>query len=187
MGSRTQRRDSKPRAGSAFQAWASRSGLSSSACCIGIDSTLAETWAWSRFLESPAPSSPPPPAQRAGSACSTRRLLRGADALAPAGFIDRPPSPSGFEGMYQGKLDLSTVRRQSLDQNGNEIGKRSILHNDAVLDDIPDAMVKSGVGRPRTVRFDHWGIDVLRHLPRAATNLQANDRRRRVARRSPSR
>jgi len=63
-----------------------------------------------------------------------------------------------------------------LDQDGNEIGKRGILHNDAVpLEEIPDSLVKATLATEDRRFFEHWGIDVLGTLRALATNLQANE------------
>lgn len=49
-----------------------------------------------------------------------------------------------------------------LDRFGNEIGKRGILHNDAVpLDELPDALVKSALATEDRRFYDHFGIDLF--------------------------
>ncbi|HIE70026.1 MAG TPA: hypothetical protein EYP98_07525, partial [Planctomycetes bacterium] len=63
-----------------------------------------------------------------------------------------------------------------IDQNGNEIGKRGILHNDSVpLDEIPDSLIKATLATEDRRFFEHWGIDVFGTLRALATNLQANE------------
>ena len=50
-----------------------------------------------------------------------------------------------------------------LDKQGNEIGKRGILHNDAVpLEEIPDAIVKATLATEDRRFFEHYGIDLAR-------------------------
>ena len=62
----------------------------------------------------------------------------------------------------EGKFLTGQFAVKFLDQNGNEIGKRGILHNDAVpLDDIPDALVKATLATEDRRFFEHWGIDVF--------------------------
>ncbi len=63
-----------------------------------------------------------------------------------------------------------------LDVNGNEIGKRGILHNDSVpLDEIPDSLVKASLATEDRRFFDHWGIDLWGTARALFTNLQANE------------
>jgi penicillin-binding protein 1A len=63
-----------------------------------------------------------------------------------------------------------------LDVNGNEIGKRGILHNDAVpLDQIPDVLIKATLSTEDRRFFEHYGIDVLGTMRALLTNVQANE------------
>jgi penicillin-binding protein 1A len=63
-----------------------------------------------------------------------------------------------------------------LDVNGNEIGKRGILHNDAVpLDQIPDVLIKATLATEDRRFFEHYGIDVLGTMRALLTNVQANE------------
>ncbi|MFN0218073.1 MAG: transglycosylase domain-containing protein [Hyphomicrobium sp.] len=63
-----------------------------------------------------------------------------------------------------------------LDANGNELGKRGILHNDAVpLDEIPDALVKATLATEDRRFYEHYGIDVYGTARALLTNIQAND------------
>ena len=63
-----------------------------------------------------------------------------------------------------------------LDVNGNEIGKRGILHNDAVpLDEIPDVLVKATLATEDRRFFEHYGVDVFGTLRALMTNVQANE------------
>ncbi|MCB1547703.1 MAG: PBP1A family penicillin-binding protein [Hyphomicrobiaceae bacterium] len=62
-----------------------------------------------------------------------------------------------------------------LDQQGNEIGKRGILHSDAVpLEEIPDYMIKATLSTEDRRFFEHFGIDVLGTLRAMVENLRAN-------------
>ncbi|MFN3867628.1 MAG: transglycosylase domain-containing protein [Hyphomicrobiaceae bacterium] len=63
-----------------------------------------------------------------------------------------------------------------LDRNGTEIGKRGILHNDAVpLDEIPDHMIRATLATEDRRFFEHFGVDFLGTFRALVTNLQAND------------
>lgn len=63
-----------------------------------------------------------------------------------------------------------------LDANGNELGKRGILHNDAIpLEEIPDVLVKATLSTEDRRFFEHYGIDVWGTLRALATNVQANE------------
>ncbi len=63
-----------------------------------------------------------------------------------------------------------------LDINGNELGKRGILHNDSVpLDEIPDPLIKATLATEDRRFFEHYGIDVFGTLRAVVTNVQAND------------
>ncbi len=62
-----------------------------------------------------------------------------------------------------------------LDRYGNEIGRRGILHRQAVpIDQLPDHLIKAVLGTEDRRFFDHYGID-LWGLTRALTqNARAN-------------
>ena len=63
-----------------------------------------------------------------------------------------------------------------LDQNGNELGKRGILHNDAVpLNEIPDVLINATLATEDRRFFDHFGIDLWGTARALATNIQANE------------
>jgi penicillin-binding protein 1A len=63
-----------------------------------------------------------------------------------------------------------------LDRNGVEIGKRGILHNDAVpLEEIPDHMIRATLATEDRRFFEHFGVDFLGTFRALVTNLQAND------------
>ena len=76
----------------------------------------------------------------------------------------------------EGKFLTGQYAVKFLDQNGNEIGKRGILHNDSVpLDEIPDSLVKATLATEDRRFFEHWGIDVIGTARALFTNLQANE------------
>lgn len=63
-----------------------------------------------------------------------------------------------------------------LDRNGNEIGKRGILHNDAVpLEEIPDYVIKATLATEDRRFFEHFGVDFLGTARALIENLRAND------------
>lgn len=63
-----------------------------------------------------------------------------------------------------------------LDRYGNEIGKRGILHDDAVpLEEIPDHMIKATMATEDRRFFDHFGIDVFGTARALVENIRAND------------
>lgn len=81
-----------------------------------------------------------------------------------------------FNEFDEGKFLTGRYSVKFLDQNGTEIGKRGILHNDAVpLEEIPEAVIKATMATEDRRFFEHWGIDVLGTLRALAENLRAND------------
>ncbi len=63
-----------------------------------------------------------------------------------------------------------------LDKTGSEIGKRGILHNDAVpLEDIPESVVKATLATEDRRFFEHFGVDVFGTARALVTNIQANE------------
>ena len=141
-----------------------------------IDSTLAEAWAWFRDF------------WNAGTSFFARfrlsgwkRLLNEAASegltLCAGGFVVMfALAIPAFQEFNEGKFLSGQFAVKFLDQNGNEIGKRGILHHDAVpLDDIPDAMVKAALATEDRRFFEHWGIDIYGTTRALATNLQANE------------
>ena len=62
-----------------------------------------------------------------------------------------------------------------LDIHGDEIGKRGILHNDAVpLDEIPDHMIKAALATEDRRFYNHFGIDLLGTFRALIANLKAS-------------
>jgi penicillin-binding protein 1A len=63
-----------------------------------------------------------------------------------------------------------------VDRNGTEIGRRGILHNDAVsLEEIPDHLIKATLATEDRRFFEHFGIDVLGTMRALIENARAND------------
>jgi penicillin-binding protein 1A len=63
-----------------------------------------------------------------------------------------------------------------LDKTGSEIGKRGILHNDAVpLEEIPESVIKATLATEDRRFFEHFGVDVFGTARALVTNIQAND------------
>jgi penicillin-binding protein 1A len=63
-----------------------------------------------------------------------------------------------------------------VDRNGTEIGRRGILHNDAVkLEEIPDTLIKATLATEDRRFYEHFGIDVLGTLRALIENARAND------------
>ena len=134
-----------------------------------IDSTLAETWAavpgpLERRHQLLCPLPPlrlEAPAQRGrlGRPDARRRRLRRACTRWPC----RPSTRSTRARFLTGKFAV-----KFLDRNGNEIGQRGILHNDAVpLDEIPDHLIKATLATEDRRFFEHFGVDVLGTVARA--------------------
>jgi penicillin-binding protein 1A len=141
-----------------------------------IDSTLAETWAAIRDY------------WNAGSSYFARFKLTGwrrlaneagseAFTLAMGGFVVMfALAIPAFHEFDEGRFLTGQYAVKFLDQNGNEIGKRGILHNDSVpLEEIPDSLIKATLATEDRRFFEHWGIDVFGTLRALATNLQANE------------
>ena len=62
-----------------------------------------------------------------------------------------------------------------LDSFGNEIGKRGILHSDAVpLEEIPDFMIKATLATEDRRFFEHFGVDIVGTTRALVENLRAN-------------
>lgn len=140
-----------------------------------IDSTLAETWAAIRDY------------WNAGSSFFARFKITGwrrlaneaaseALTLGAGGFIVMYAlAIPAFHEFSEGKFLTGQYAVKFLDRNGNEIGKRGILHNDAVpLEEIPDTLIKATLATEDRRFFDHWGIDIVGTVRALVANLQAN-------------
>ena len=76
----------------------------------------------------------------------------------------------------ESKFQTGQYAVKFLDAQGNEIGKRGILHNDAVpLEEIPDYLIKATLATEDRRFFEHYGIDVLGTIRAVLTNVQANE------------
>ncbi len=81
-----------------------------------------------------------------------------------------------FQEFDEGRFLAGQYAVKFLDRDGNEIGKRGILRNDAVpLEEIPDAIIKATLATEDRRFFDHFGIDVLGTFRALVENLRAND------------
>jgi penicillin-binding protein 1A len=82
-----------------------------------------------------------------------------------------------FQEMDEGKI-LSTGKFavKFLDREGNEIGQRGILHNDAVpLEEIPDHLIKATLATEDRRFFEHYGVDVLGTARAFFENVRAGE------------
>lgn len=62
-----------------------------------------------------------------------------------------------------------------MDHHGNEVGKRGILHDNAVpLDEIPDYLIKATLATEDRRFFHHFGIDIIGTLRAMYENARAN-------------
>lgn len=81
-----------------------------------------------------------------------------------------------FNEFDEGRFLTGQYSVKFLDKDGNEIGKRGILHNDAVpLEEIPESVIKATLATEDRRFFEHYGIDVLGTVRALAENLRAND------------
>ena len=81
-----------------------------------------------------------------------------------------------FQEFDESKFLTGRYAVKFLDINGNEIGKRGILHNDSVpLSEIPDVLIKATLATEDRRFFEHYGVDVLGTMRALVTNVQANE------------
>ena len=81
-----------------------------------------------------------------------------------------------FQEFDEGKFLAGQYAVRFLDRDGNEIGKRGILRNDAVpLEEIPDSVIKATLATEDRRFFEHFGIDVFGTTRALFENLRAND------------
>ncbi len=81
-----------------------------------------------------------------------------------------------FNEFDEGRFLTGQYSVKFLDKDGNEIGKRGILHNDAVpLEEIPASVIKATLATEDRRFFEHLGIDVFGTARALAENLRAND------------
>jgi penicillin-binding protein 1A len=75
----------------------------------------------------------------------------------------------------EGKFLTGRYSVKFLDQAGNEIGRRGILHNDAIpLDDLPQHLIKATLATEDRHFFEHFGVDFVGTARALVTNVQAN-------------
>ncbi len=141
-----------------------------------IDSTLSETWsrirdAWNagqtffaRFQVTGW--------KRLLNELASESLTLGAGGLVVLFALAIP----AFNEFDEGRFLTGRYSVKFLDKDGNEIGKRGILHNDAVpLEEIPESVIKATLATEDRRFFEHYGIDVLGTVRALAENLRAND------------
>ncbi len=76
----------------------------------------------------------------------------------------------------ESKITQGKYSVKFLDKNGNEIGKRGILQNDAIpLDEIPDHLIKATLATEDRRFFEHFGVDVLGTARALMANAQAGE------------
>jgi penicillin-binding protein 1A len=75
----------------------------------------------------------------------------------------------------EGKFLTGRYSVKFLDQGGNEIGRRGILHNDAIpLDELPQHLIKATLATEDRHFFTHFGVDFVGTARALVTNVQAN-------------
>ncbi len=76
----------------------------------------------------------------------------------------------------EAKINSVKYAVKFLDRNGNEIGKRGILHSDAVpLEELPDHLIKSVLATEDRRFFDHFGVDFIGTGRAFITNVNAGE------------
>ncbi len=80
-----------------------------------------------------------------------------------------------FQEFDESKYQTGQFAVTFLDVNGNEIGKRGILHDDAVpLEEIPDSLIKAALATEDRRFFEHYGVDFLGTLRALIENVRAS-------------
>ncbi len=75
----------------------------------------------------------------------------------------------------EGKFLTGRYSVKFLDQAGNEIGKRGILHNDAIpLEELPPHLIKAVLATEDRRFFEHFGVDFIGTARALVTNVQAD-------------
>ena len=88
-------------------------------------------------------------------------------------FVLAIPALTEFdeERILTGKYSVTFI-----DRFGNEIGKRGILHNDAVpLEEIPDHLIKATLATEDRRFFEHFGVDFIGTARALVENARANE------------
>jgi len=74
--------------------------------------------------------------------------------------------------LYSGAQQYSVV---FTDANGTYLGRRGVLHSNAVpLDEIPDHVIEAVLATEDARFYEHFGIDILGTIRALAANVQAN-------------
>ena len=141
-----------------------------------IDSSLAETWEGRRIAGTASPAFSP-----VSGSSGWKRLLNEAFSealtLGLGGFallfVLAIPALTEFdeERILTGKYSVTFI-----DRFGNEIGKRGILHSDAVpLEEIPDHLIKATLATEDRRFFEHFGVDFIGTARALVENARANE------------
>lgn len=76
----------------------------------------------------------------------------------------------------EAKINSQKYAVKFLDRNGNEIGKRGILHSDAVpLEELPDHLIKAVLATEDRRFFEHIGVDFIGTARALVTNVNAGE------------
>jgi penicillin-binding protein 1A len=76
----------------------------------------------------------------------------------------------------EAKINAVKYSVRFLDRYGNEIGKRGILHNDALpLEQLPDHLIKATLATEDRRFFDHFGVDFIGTARALITNVNAGE------------
>ena len=76
----------------------------------------------------------------------------------------------------ENKINQAQYAVKFLDRQGNEIGKRGILHNDAVpLDEIPDVVIKATLATEDRRFYEHFGVDFIGTFRALVANVNAGE------------
>jgi len=141
-----------------------------------LDSTLSETWSRCKDLWD-ACSSFFAQFKQTGWRRLTTEAFSECFSLATGGlFVLYALALPAFMEFDEGRFLTGRYSVKFLDANGNEIGQRGILHNDAVpLEEIPDALIKATLATEDRRFFEHFGVDFLGTFRALVENLRAND------------
>ncbi|HJU31377.1 MAG TPA: PBP1A family penicillin-binding protein, partial [Hyphomicrobiaceae bacterium] len=81
-----------------------------------------------------------------------------------------------FNDFDENRINTGKYAVKFLDRNGNEIGQRGILHNDAVpLEEIPDHLIKATLATEDRRFFEHFGVDFIGTARALFENARANE------------
>jgi penicillin-binding protein 1A len=76
----------------------------------------------------------------------------------------------------ESKINAVKYSVKFLDRYGNDIGKRGILHNDALpLEQLPDHLIKATLATEDRRFFDHFGVDFIGTARALITNVNAGE------------